>query len=288
MKNNSIPDSQPLLKGWLRALLIIVPFFAVTIVFQRIGYSILGLDIMSRQPLTLAETAVLQCITVTGHLLLVFVFIRYIDRRSFMSLGLQLKGYAKDILPGIATGAIIMSLGFAVLLVLNGIEVTHIRFDACKLLTWTALFVLVALNEEIFCRGYVLYNFLQSTNRYPALIFSSMIFSILHIFNPDFDLMSFVSILLAGLLLGISYIYTKNLWFPVALHFSWNFFQGPVFGFNVSGTSVYSIINQHPEGNNILNGGEFGFEGSILSQIFIVIATVLIWRYVKKSRFQSS
>jgi membrane protease YdiL (CAAX protease family) len=187
-----------------------------------------------------------------------------------------LKGYTKDIFWGIVSGALIMLLGFFILSSLKEINIESIDFDIYKLLISIVLFAFVAFNEEIFLRGYILNNFMQSMNKYLALVLSSLIFSGLHIFNPNFDWLSFVSIFLAGLLLGISYIYTKNLWFPIALHFSWNFFQGTIFGFKVSGNSVYSIINQEPAGNNILNGGEFGFEGSILSQIFIVIAILLI------------
>jgi membrane protease YdiL (CAAX protease family) len=190
-----------------------------------------------------------------------------------------LKGYTKDIFWGIVSGALIMLLGFFILSSLNEINIASIDFDIYKLLTSIVLFAFVAFKEEILMRGYILNNFMQSMNKYLALVLSSLIFSLLHLLNPNFDIISFVGLLLAGLLLGISYIYTKSLWFPIALHFSWNFFQGTIFGFKVSGNSIYSIINQEPVGNNIINGGEFGFEGSILSQIFIVITILLIWRH---------
>jgi membrane protease YdiL (CAAX protease family) len=275
--NITVTNKLPLLKGWIRGLLIIIPFFIFAEVSQAIGYFVLGLDLKSHSE-TLAETTVMQGIRLTATLLLVFLFTSYIDRSNLESLGFQLKGYAKDIFPGIATGAIIMLLGFCILLASNEINVMSVDFDIYKLLMSIVLYIFVAFNEEIFFRGYILNNFTQSMNKYLALVLSSLIFSGLHLFNPNFDWLSFVSIFLAGLLLGISYIYTKNLWFPIALHFSWNFFQGAIFGFKVSGTSIYSIINQEPVGNNILNGGEFGFEGSILSQIFIVIAILQIWR----------
>jgi hypothetical protein len=83
----------------------------------------------------------------------------------------------------------------------------------------------VAVVEETLFRGYVLKNFMESFNKYAALIISSGLFSSMHYFNLDFDLFSFFSLFLAGILFGISYIYTKNLWFPIALHLSWNLFQ---------------------------------------------------------------
>ena len=83
--------------------------------------------------------------------------------------------------------------------------------------------------------------------------------------------------------MGVSYVFTKNLWFPVALHFSWNFFQS-MFGFRVSGLDSYSIIEFSIVENNLLNGGEFGFESSILSIGILIMGTYLIFKYFKKSK----
>ncbi|MDR1340045.1 MAG: CPBP family intramembrane metalloprotease [Prevotellaceae bacterium] len=287
MNNMSIDEiiprqKKPLLKGWMRALLIIVPLIVFSAAFQLAGYLMLGLDPASGAKLTVTERTVIQIISATGILLLVFIFTRCLDRTNLKSLGLQLKGYGVDILTGIYTGALMITLGFAILLVLDEMHADGFDYDWYKISTGIVMFSVVAFSEELIMRGYILNNLMQSMNKYLALAISSMIFSVLHIFNPNFDIMSFTSIMLAGLLLGISYIYTKNLWYPIALHFSWNFFQGTVFGFKVSGQETYSIIIQHPIENNILNGGEFGFEGSIISQIFIVIAILMIWFFELK------
>ena len=95
------------------------------------------------------------------------------------------------------------------------------------------------------------------------------------------------NIFLAGFFLGASYIFTKNLWFPIALHFSWNFFQS-MFGFKVSGLDSYSIIEFTIPENNMLNGGEFGFESSLLSIIILIIGTFIIWNYFKKNNIEKS
>jgi hypothetical protein len=95
----------------------------------------------------------------------------------------------------------------------------------------------------------------------------------MHGFNPNINLFSLTNLFLAGILLGISYIHTKNLWFPIALHFSWNLFQ-TMYGFNVSGQKSYSLIEFTISKNNIINGGDFGFEGSILS-VFAMITTII-------------
>lgn len=136
-------------------------------------------------------------------------------------------------------------------------------------------------------RGYVLRNLMYSFNKYIALIWSSILFSLMHGFNPNIDTFALIELFLAGILLGQSYIYTKNLWFPIALHFSWNFFQTH-FGFNVSGQDTYSLIEFSIVENNLWNGGDFGFEGSWLSIISSIIMIILVERYFKKNAIKNS
>jgi len=121
-----------------------------------------------------------------------------------------------------------------------------------------------------------------SFDKYVALIISSLLFSLMHWFNPNIDLFGFIDLFLAGILLGISYVYTKNLWFPIALHFSWNLTQS-FLGFNVSGQDAYSIIEFTIPENNLLNGGDFGFEGSIFSIIAQIVFIIIIVNYFNKS-----
>ena len=91
-----------------------------------------------------------------------------------------------------------------------------------------------------------------------------------------------LGLFLAGLLFGSPCIYTKSLWFPIALHFSWNFFQGTIFGFNVSGMDTYSFITTKEDFANIWNGGGFGFEGSWLCILFQLLALLIVYFVFKK------
>lgn len=86
---------------------------------------------------------------------------------------------------------------------------------------------------------------------------------------------------------SLPYIYTKSLWLPIAMHFSWNFFQGTVFGYNVSGHITYSLIAQTRLADNIWNGGKFGFEGSVLSVVFQIIAILFLWWFYHRAKTAS-
>ena len=139
------------------------------------------------------------------------------------------------------------------------------------------------LYEEIMVRGYMLNNFMSSMNKYFALIVTSFCFMIIHLMNANISIIGMINLFLAGLLLGIFYIHKTNLWFPIGMHLTWNFFQGPVFGYEVSGFHTQSIITQEIKGNPIITGGEFGFEGSILATVISIIMIVVIHRMEKQA-----
>lgn len=266
------------IKGWQSVLLIIGPYIFFVGFFQLVGSLIAGVDIRDfNAPREVHQNFIISFFGLIGTVLVVWFFKRKIDDESFLEIGLHTKKRAKDIVYGITLGLITIGLGFLILIYLDEIRIDTIKFKPIELLFSILLFLSVAFGEEIIMRGYVLNNLMKSLNKYLALLISSIIFSVIHLANPNFSWLGFFGITLAGLLLGLSYIYTKNLWFPVALHFSWNFFQGTVFGFSVSGISTYSLIQQNRLSDNILNGGRFGFEGSILSIIFLTICLFIVW-----------
>ena len=127
-------------------------------------------------------------------------------------------------------------------------------------------------------RGYVLTNLMASMNKYWALVASSVIFSVMHLANDNVSILPTVNLFLAGILLGIYTIHKRNLWFPIAMHFTWNFMQGPVLSFEVSGLKTDSFINQEIAGYELMTGGEFGFEGSILLTVMMLAAIYYIDR----------
>jgi hypothetical protein len=139
--------------------------------------------------------------------------------------------------------------------------------------------VIVALNEEILMRGYILNNLMDSMNKYWALLISATIFSVLHGMNPNISFLAIINIMLAGIILGSSYIFTRNLWFPISLHLFWNFFQGPVLGYSVSGMKIDSVFKVTLLGNTTVNGGQFGFEGSIVCTVLLIPAIILTMGY---------
>lgn len=280
-------------RGWLRALSILVPFFIVTILFQFIGV-LTNSTVFSKSEsiynqiinTSTIEMTIVQFWSTIGTVLCVWFFTHSIDDLKLKDIGLSLKKKGKDILLGLFLGVLLISLGSIILYFNGNLEITTVQFSFSEFLSSMLLFIFVAFNEEIIMRGYILRNFMDSMNKYLALIVSAMIFMLFHAFNPNTSALGLFNIAIAGLLLGISYIYTKNLWFPIAFHFSWNFFQGPIMGYEVSGSTSKGILIQKLSGSDFLTGGKFGFEGSFLASIICLLTTLIIaWYYKNKCSF---
>lgn len=204
----------------------------------------------------------------------------------FSRLGLSWAGCGKSLLYGALFVILLYVVGFGLSLLLGVVEVTSVIFSPASLLLNLLFFFLVAVSEELLGRGFILGRMLdEGIHKYVALFISAMLFSLMHLFNPNFALVPFLNILLAGIFLGASYIYTRNLSFPIALHWFWNWIQGPVLGYKVSGNefSSESLLVLHLPEENLINGGAFGFEGSILCSFLLILGTILILNRYRRS-----
>lgn len=199
-------------------------------------------------------------------------------------LGMSLRGRGKDLLAGLGVAVLLYAVGFGTSLLMGTVEIASVQWVPRDLLGTLLFFLLVAVTEEVMLRGFVLGRMLSAgMNRFVALFLSSVLFSAMHLFNPNFALLPFVNILLAGCLLGASFLYTRNLCFPVVLHWFWNWLQGPVLGYEVSGMdSGETLLTLRLTGSDLLTGGSFGFEGSLLCTVLLVVGTQAIVAYYER------
>lgn len=222
------------------------------------------------------EAGVLISALVPAYVLLV-----YVEKRPFSDLGLAWRGQGEWMYAGFLIALLLFMVGFGISLISGEVIVTGIHFNPSDLLFGFLFFVLVAFAEEIMVRGYVLGCLLRAgMNRFWALAISSLLFALLHVFNPAVAFLPMLNLVLAGLLLGSVYIYTRNLWFSIFLHLFWNWIQGPVLGYQVSGNNfLSSLLTLRITEPNLINGGAFGFEGSIVCTVLVVIATagIILW-----------
>lgn len=277
---------QPHIKqGWLRAVLFLIAYLLLMI-FTAKALINLPFSISLPDVPILWVNILIQLIL---GIVLVVAFRKWVDRSTIKSLGLPLQQYAREAMIGLISGIFLCHFIAVVLWLMQLLEWMPSDISFLSLLPSFLLMALVAFTEELVFRGYLLNNLMQSTNERTALFASAFMFAAAHSFNPEFNLTAFLNILLAGLLLGINYIFTRNLWFGILLHLSWNFVQGPVLGFKVSGLELPSLLEQNLRGSILLTGGEFGLEASWLTTIvFGIMIPVFYLLFQKKYKVPSA
>lgn len=228
---------------------------------------------------------VITAFSLLGSFAALWVATKFIDRKPLMSIGLSVKDKANEMLIGLGFALAFIGGLFLVLWLIGAINITgYVGFKPGVFIVSMMLFM-AAFDEELIFRGYILNNMMDSTsNRWVALAGSSLLFALLHSGNPSVwsTWVPMTELFAAGFILGISYTFTKNLWFPTFFHFGWNFFQG-LFGFEISGINVdsWKMISHENTGNvpDIVSGGAFGIEGSVITLSCTIICTYLIFKY---------
>jgi membrane protease YdiL (CAAX protease family) len=238
---------------------------------------------MSDQQLMLLD----QGISLIAIIVSVFITRRYLDKRSLSSMGLRV---SSKLLWDIVAGFLIafLSLTFVYLLE-TSFGWAKFNAFAWELQTPASVvggtlqalftFFLVGWNEELLSRGYHLQTISSGSNMLFGLVGSSIIFGLLHIFNPNVTWISIIGIIFAGLFLGFGYIRTQQLWLPIGLHIGWNFSEGVIFGFPVSGWNGFQITNNTFSGPLLWTGGLFGPEAGLIILPALLLGTALIYVY---------
>ncbi|MDH6306438.1 membrane protease YdiL (CAAX protease family) [Parabacteroides sp. PF5-5] len=264
-----------------RVLVTLLKLLLFGIVFSLIsGILILPFVIFGEKSIESIDPLISVYAQLIATLITIFIFYRF-NKKKMTDLGFSLRGHVKEFWTGSGIAIVIMLISFGILLLFKQIGAEANAFDVGAFLSALVLFIGVAVFEEVLCRGYILGTLMDSMNKYAALIISSAIFALMHLPNNHIAPLPVFNLFLAGILLGSAYIYTRNLWFPIGMHLFWNFTQGTLLGFNVSGQEIYSILRlEYPE-NNFFNGGAFGLEGSFLISAFSIAAIVLVLRHYK-------
>lgn len=272
-------------QGWLRALLFSIFYFTLVAVTGLLLKQVQQQPVAGNDTTTVAAGTPYLMFIVQAIISIaaVWIFRKLIDRRSFESIGFSIDKNGMHAGTGFFMGVLLLCTGTSILYFSKNLVWTDISFNGNDLFISLGLMVIIAFYEEIVFRGYILNNLLQSANKWLALLISAIIFALAHTTNPFFSVIGASNIFLAGILLGLNYIYTKNLWFGIMLHFTWNFVQGPILGYEVSGMNLQSLFQHQVQGSILLTGGKFGFEGSLVATLLCILAAAaLVWVYEKK------
>ncbi len=224
---------------------------------------------------------------------------RYLDRRPFRAFGFHRdRRWWPDFGFGLGLGMLLMAGLFGMEYALGWVTVTatYQAADAFGPSLFVAFvsFACVGFYEELLFRGYLVRNLAEGfhgprLDAHRAVIaawgVSSVLFGVAHALNPNASPVSTLNIAGAGLFLGLGYVLTGELALPIGLHIAWNFAQGNVFGFPVSGGSDFAaqVLVIRQGGPDVWTGGAFGPEAGLLGLAAMAVGSLLTLWWVRRS-----
>jgi membrane protease YdiL (CAAX protease family) len=248
-----------------RALLAIVSIAGVVVLVQGAGRAL-------HVPPKSGWGQVLGLVLVAGVCLVYAAYVRVIGRRPVVELALR--GAPQAFGKGFVVGAALFSATILELWVIGVYSVVAV-FGVDALLAPLTGALVAAFIEELVFRGVLFRIIEESLGSWLALGLSALLFGLLHAFNHGATWVSTLAIALeAGVLLAAVYMFSRRLWTCIGLHCAWNFAEGGVFGASVSGSKAGGLLAARFRGPDILTGGKFGPEASVVAVLICLAAGV--------------
>ena len=225
--------------------------------------------------------------TLAAALIAGYLCVRIFEGLPWRSLGLTLhQGWVRDLIFGSAIGIGALALAVAIAAVAGGLRFSFAGSDMLpavgKSLVSSAMLLLVAaLAEEAAFRGYPLQTLTRAQLTLFGVLLTSLPFGFVHLNNPNVvPGVTFANTAFAGVWLAAAYLRTRSLWFPLGVHWGWNWALGWIFGLPISGLRIVShpILIGEDAGPAWLTGGRYGIEGGVACSIALIVSTLFIWR----------
>lgn len=271
LKNKGVMNFTPIF------LLIIVYSFLQGILFEYVFKNIVGYNIIS-----------VLCSYIFSAVILL-LFVKYFEKTTFEYFGFSKENYLEAIKVG--TGLVIFSIVGIVAILLMSNNISLALSKDLKIGIIIILIILVLMQgflEEVVFRGYLMTRLAAKKGKWIAIILSSIFYLVFRMSNPSTSKLDLINIFLISIVMSLLYWYFDNILVIAIFHAFWNFISGVVFGFNISGIKVSDTIFtvEAISDKQILTGGSYGIEGSIIATVFFAILGLLVYMglYLKMFR----
>ena len=260
----------------IRIILGLLLCFAVFILAQQLVGKILDVTTIDKNYRNLIKGIIASSFVAFTY---VFFYKKYEKREigEFSS-----KGLLKNTILGVLIGTTIQGLTIIVIYFWGNFQIISVN-PFSSIITPFAIAFSVAIFEEILLRGIIFRIVEEKLGSYISFAISAIIFGAVHLLNPDSSVISSICIGIVGFVFGASYIYSRSLWLPIAIHFSWNFVQSGIFGAITSGNEkTSSLFNTNISGAELITGGAFGPEGTIQAILFWLLVSIIFMVIITK------
>jgi uncharacterized protein len=278
------------MKRSLRPLWVIIAFFLITFVVLGI---LEGVAAVVFGPVAInAQQPIFQWISLTSVVIATWIMLRRVEKLPWSTVGLDRAAASpRLIIKGALLGG--LTIGIASLLLF---AIGMLRIDRTVPGSWwgeagraTLVFLPAAFFEELFIRGYVFAVLRRAAGWKLALIVTSVVFGLLHAWNPNPDAESILAVIVAGFFLGAIFLATRSLYAAGAAHFAWNWVMSGALHIAVSGLPSpdpdYRVVETGPDW---LTGGPWGPEGGLMAVVTMFIVFFYLYgRYLKRMEWSA-
>jgi len=274
--------------GWRAALFLALFFVFMTVVATAARLLHLSLLGPSGQ-ITARSLGSQEAFAVVGALLAALLLSR-LERRPFGDYGMPLaRAFGKNFRIGAVWGVGAMSAMIFLIHALGGYSLGEVDLSREALLRyafeWAAVFLLVAVYEEFFFRGYLLFTLGTGMRFWPAAVLLSFLFGAVHLRNPGEGPIGALSVFVIGMFFCFTLRRTGTLWFAIGFHAAWDYCETFVYSVPDSGIVMPGhLLSSSFHGPAWLTGGTIGPEGSVFDFVILGILFVAFDRVYRGDR----
>ena len=278
------------LRSGFRLLIFAAAFILFEIIFSgaiALGYALLHDRLPPIPYAAFFQNLIYRVALLTTALLAGYLANRFLEGLPWRALGLTIHArWIRDFLIGSLIGIVSLALGVGIAALGGGLKFA-INTDsapsrvAAIIIGSGILFLVAALAEEAAFRGYPLQTLTRAKLAWLGILLTSVPFALGHLLNPNVvPGATFANTTLAGVWLAVAYLRTRSLWFPLGVHWGWNWALGSLFGLPVSGLHLVSapLLKAHDAGPVWLTGGSYGLEGGLAGTIVLALSTLAVWK----------
>jgi membrane protease YdiL (CAAX protease family) len=290
LKNIFINSAGRLRSGW-RLLVFLLVYLCILFLLSslaRLAYAVALNSVPQQIGADYVQNMIFRLILLITALAAGFICTRWLEGLPWRALGLWFhEGWLRDLIVGSLIGIFSLALATAIATAGGGLTFTISGRAALiqvlqTLVISAVLFIVAALAEEALFRGYPLQTLTRANLAWLAVFLTSVPFAAVHLRNPNVAAgFTFINTALAGVWLAVAYLRTRTLWFPLGVHWAWNWALGALFGLPVSGITdlaPHPLMRGTDHGPVWLTGGSYGIEGGLACTITLIVATIFILR----------
>jgi membrane protease YdiL (CAAX protease family) len=283
-----INDAGRLRSGW-RLLSFIILLYLSLLVLGGVVWAAYALLIdlaPSFRSRSFIQELIFRGITLIAALGVGYLCGRWLEGLPWRALGASLhKGWLRHLLIGSLVGILTLAFATVVATVAGGLSFSVSGSETLWLVARTlfgsaVIFIIAAFAEEALFRGYPVQTLTRAQLAWLAILINFVFFAAAHLNNPNWVPLGAFNTGLAGIWLTVAYLRSRSLWFPLGVHWAWNWSLGSVFGLPVSGLNLSShpLLRGSDLGPAWLTGGGYGIEGGIACTVALTLSTIFIWR----------